>query len=382
MCKLMMMGCVLGMVAVAIGGEPAFDIDAFLKRVEGMRYASSREAVEKLEKEAADNGKAIEEAVAARLADKALKDENKFKYVGLLPLAKRESSVPMIIDVARVSNPTSMLYQVSLRALATIGGDKAGEFLLGEYRKNGAKMDDEQKFEAMQCLAMMQYVPAVKDAEEFLKKDPNRYYWQMYFIFGFFDDAAVPMLCERLNDPDGTVRTNALGAVRFLMPDSETLSVAILKRLKAEKNQEDRNALIEALEWNMQSRGEKGRLQLIKTFTELLKTEDKESYAAKFMGETVKSGSILSNDTLGKFAPDAVKFEAAYKRISGNGVRFRMDREGDQDLVYCATREDVPKLLELRRRALYRQSDECFYDHRALTRAIQWVRIAAPKSGK
>lgn len=53
-----------------------------------------------------------------------------------------------------------------------------------------------------------------------------------------------------------------------------------------------------------------------------------------------------------------------------------------EDLVYCATREDVPKHLELRRRALYRQSDEWFYDHRALTRAIQWVRVVAPKSGK
>lgn len=233
--KLLMTGCVLGMVAVAIGGEPAFDIDAFLKRVEGMRYTSSREAVEKLEKEAADNGKAIEEAVAARLADKALKDEDKFKYVGLLPLAKRESSVPMII---------------------------------------------------------------------------------------------------------------------------------------------------EALEWNMQSRGEKGRLQLIKTFTELLKTEDKESYAAKFMGETVKTGARLPSDISGKFTPDAARFEAAYQRILGNGVRFRIDREGDQDLVYCATLNDVPKLKELRRRALYRQSDECFYDHNALTRAIQWVRVVAPKSGK
>lgn len=379
--KLLMTGCVLGMVAASIGGEVAFDVDAFLKRIEDMRYTSSLEEVEKLEKDAADNGKAIEEAVAVRLTDKSIKDEDKFKYIGLLSLAKRESSVPMIIDVARVSNPTSMPYQVSLRALATIGGDKAGEFLLGEYRKNGAEMDDEQKFEAMQRLAMMRYAPALKDAEEFLRKDP-RYYWQMYFIFGFFDEIAVPMLCERLNDSDGTVRTNALGAIMFLMPDTEALSEAILKRLKVERNQNDRNALIEALEWNMQSRGEKGQQELVKTFNELLKTEDKKSYAAKFMGETVKSGSILLNDTLGKFAPDAVKFEAAYKRISGNGVRFRMDRDGDQDLVYCATREDVPKLLELRRRALYRQSDECFYDHRALTRAIQWVRIAAPKSGK
>ena len=58
---------------------------------------------------------------------------------------------------------------------------------------------------------------------------------------------------------------------------------------------------------------------------------------------------------------------------SGNRL-FSRDREAARDIVYCATVNDVPKLRELRRRALYRQSDECFYDYNALTRAIMMVR--------
>ncbi len=58
-------------------------------------------------------------------------------------------------------------------------------------------MDEEQRFDAMQSLAMVRYAPAVKDAEEFRKVDSDRYYWQVYFIFGLFDDLAVPMLCEK-----------------------------------------------------------------------------------------------------------------------------------------------------------------------------------------
>ena len=80
-----------------------------------------------------------------------------------------------------------------------------------------------------------------------------------------------------------------------------------------------------------------------------------------------------------KCCADADKFNAAYKTILDSGVHFSRNREASQDIVYCATQSDIPKLKELRRRALYRQSDECFYDYRALTRVIQMVRTCASK---
>lgn len=97
------------------------------------------------------------------------------------------------------------------------------------------------------------------------------------------------------------------------------------------------------------------------------------------MKETVESKADVPADMRAKFKADADKFNAAYKTILDSGVHFSWDREASQDIVYCATQSDIPKLRELRRRALYRQSDECFYDYRALTRVIQMVRACASK---
>ena len=266
------------------------------------------------------------------------------------------------------------------RVLIEIGGDEVGAAFLEYYRRNKAKMGESRKFDAMQELAKLRYAPAVKDAEEFLKIDPERYYWQVYFIFGLFDDLAVPMLCEKLNDSDALVRTNALGAIRFLMPESKDMTKALLKRMEVEKNPDIRYQLVETIEWNMIAQGKKGQQELRETFSRLLESEDKNSSAAKFMRETVASKSAMPAGMREKFKPDANKFNAAYKTILDNGVHLSYGQEAANDILYCATRKDVPKLKELRRRALYRQSDECFYDHKKLTRIINWVLAWAPET--
>ena len=343
------------------GGATPFDADAFIQR-------------------ALDNGKAVADAVAVRLADKSAKEDDKVKYVWLLGLAKQDSSVPLMLDVFKTSNPTSLLHMVTSRALVEIGGDEVGALFLENYRKNKAKMGESRKFDAMQELAKLRYAPAVKDAEEFLKIDPERYYWQVYFIFGLFDDLAVPMLCEKLNDSDALVRTNALGAIRFLMPESKDMTKALLKRMEVEKDPDIRYQLVETIEWNMIAQGKKGQQELRETFSRLLESEDKNSSAAKFMRETVASKSAMPAGMREKFKPDANKFNAAYKTILDNGVHLSYGQEAANDILYCATRKDVPKLKELRRRALYRQSDECFYDHKKLTRIINWVLAWAPET--
>lgn len=365
--------------AIAAASASEFDADAFLGRVEKVSRSTSQKELESLVKVAEENGKAVAEAVARRLTDKSAKEDDKVKYVWILGSAKQESSVPALLDVVKAANPTSMLYYATSRALTVIGGDEVGAFFLKNYRQNKAKMGEEQRFDAMQSLAMLRYAPAVKDAEEFLKVDSDRYYWQVYFIFGLFDDLAVPMLCEKLNDSDEKVRVNALGAIRFLMPDSADLTKALMKRLGTEKDSDIRYQLVETLEWNLIGQGEKGRQELKETFRKLLKSEAKGSAAAKFMKETVESKADVPEDMRAKFKADADKFNAAYKTILDSGVHFSWDREASQDIVYCATQSDIPKLRELRRRALYRQSDECFYDYRALTRVIQMVRACASK---
>ena len=365
---------VLAAFALTVMGRPAFDVDAFLGRVLKLSESTPRAELEALVKLTEKNGKEVVEVVARRLADKSTQEDDKLKYVVLLGAAKQEASVPALLDVAKAANPTSRLYQATSRALTNIGGDEAGAFILKNYRQNKAKMGNEQRFDAMQSLAMLKYAPAVKDAEEFLKIDPERYYWQVYFIFGFFDDLAVPMLCEKLNDSDGLVRTNALGAIRFLMPDSAELTKALLKRLTVEKDAKIRYQLVETLEWNLLGQGEKGGQELKETFRRLLKSEPKDSKAAKFMRETIESKADARPEIRAKFQPNAKRFKAAYKTILDSGVHFSRDREAARDIVYCATANDIPKLRELRRRALYRQSDECFYDYNALTRAIMMVR--------
>jgi TPR repeat protein len=365
--------------ATSVGAAP-FDADTFIQRALEVTPSTPKDEMDSLDKAVRVNGKAVADAVAVRLADKSAKEDDKVKYVWLLGLAKQDSSVPLMLDVFKTSNPTSLLHMVTSRALVEIGGDEVGALFLENYRKNKAKMGEERKFDAMQELAMLQYAPAVKDAEEFLKIDPERYYWQVYFIFGLFDDLAVPMLCEKLNDSDALVRTNALGAIRFLMPESKDMTKALLKRLEVEKDPSIRYQLVETIEWNMIAQGKKGQQELRETFSRLLKSEDKDSFAAKFMRETVASKSAMPAGMREKFKPDANKFNAAYKTILDNGVHLSYGQEAANDILYCATRKDVPKLKELRRRALYRQSDECFYDHKKLTRIINWVLACAPEA--
>lgn len=352
-------------------GVPAFDAGAFLERISKISPSSPHSEMKAIAKIAEENGKAVTEAIVNRLSDKSIKDDDKVAYLWVLGLAKQESSVPMLLDIVKTSNPTSTLYHTSVRALTEIGGDEVGAVLLESYRQNKAKMSDEQRFSTMQALAMLKCASAVKDAEEFLKVDPERDYWQVYFIFGFFDDLAVPMLCEKLNDADGTVRTNALGAIRFLMPNSEALSKALLKRLESEKSPDIRYQLVETLEWNMLAIDEE---KLNDVFSKLLEREAKDSAAARFMRETVESKGDMAK-MREMFKPNAERFNAAYQKIINGGMHFSGNREAAQDILRCASSSDIPKLKELRRRVLYRQSDECFYDYQALTRIIQMVRV-------
>ena len=360
--------------------KATFDADAFIQRALEVTPSTPKDEMDSLDKAVRVNGKAVADAVAVRLADKSAKEDDKVKYVWLLGLAKQDSSVPLMLDIFKTSNPTSWLHNVTSRVLIEIGGDEVGSAFLDNYRKNKSKMGENRKFDAMQELAMLQYAPAVKDAEEFLKIDPERYYWQVYFIFGLFDDLAVPMLCEKLNDSDALVRTNALGAIRFLMPESKDMTKALLKRMEVEKDPDIRYQLVETIEWNMIAQGKKGQQELRETFSRLLESEDKNSSAAKFMRETVASKSAMPAGMREKFKPDSGKFNAAYKTILDNGVHLSYGQEAANDILYCATRKDVPKLKELRRRALYRQSDECFYDHKKLTRIINWVLAWAPET--
>ena len=80
------------------------------------------------------------------------------------------------------------------------------------------------------------------------------------------------------------------------------------------------------------------------------------------------------------FKPDPAKFDAAYKKILESGVRLSAVREAVNDIIFSATLKDIPKLKELRRRTLYRQSDECFYDHKLLTQIIIQVLACAPET--
>ena len=373
--------CAWSMAVVAWGGESAFDADAFIQRALEVTPSTPKDDMVSMSKTVSENGKAIAEAAARRLADKSAKEEDKVKYVWLLGLAKHDSSVPLMLEIFKTSNPTSHLHAVTSRVLVEIGGDEVGAFFLENYRKSKAKMNESQKFDAMWELAMLRYAPAVKDAEEFLKIDPERYYWQVYFIFGLFDDLAVPMLCEKLNDPDGLVRTNALGAIRFLMPESADVTKALLKRMETEKDPDARYQLAEAIEWNMSAQGKNGRQELRKTFRKFLESEDgKSRRAAKFMRGTVASSIAMTEGMQWMFKPDPAKFDAAYKKILESGVRLSAAREAVNDIIFSATLKDIPKLKELRRRALYRQSDECFYDYRKLTRIIIMVLACAPEA--
>lgn len=377
--KMLFAGLVIGLCMTPSGGVSAaprkaaapLNVPEIVSRIGQLELSERGVDLRDVTKAIKVQPAAVATAVEQELKEQALGETQRVIYAMALGVAAQPSSVPVLIDLQKTSNPTSFLSRAVRGQLALIGGDQAGAFLLEDYRKRPPK-DDEERFERLEGLAQMRYVPALKDAEAILHVNPDNLYWQVMFVFGYYDELAVPLLGEKLNGPDRIMRENALGALKFIRRPAA--APALQKRYKVESDAAIRYQLVEALEWALMS----DRAALAKTFGDIVKTE-KDPKTLAFAKETLAQMSDASMEAQirAQFQPDAAKFRSAWQKLYDGGVHLSEGRAA-KDLVACATKADVPALYALRRRALDRQSDECFYDYNALTRIIQMVGTYAP----
>jgi len=130
-------------------------------------------------------------------------------YVWALGLTRDSKAVNELITIAKKTK-SKLVKDNCLRALATIGGNKAGYFLLFTLDKT---KDKEMRFNILNSLSQMQFKPALPKTKEVLKQDPSQYYWHSIFVFGKMGDISVPLLIRSMSSKYRNVRLNAINVL-------------------------------------------------------------------------------------------------------------------------------------------------------------------------
>lgn len=297
-----------------------------------------------------------------RLADAKASERQLAVYTWALGLARDPKSVDAIILLAGQTK-SELVKGNCLRALATIGGQKSGEFLLSTLDK----ASDSDRFDMLDLLAEMQYEAALPKMEEVLKKDPNEYYWQCIFVFGKMGDKAVPFLLKKVSDNDRNVRLNAIGILgQYLIPVEAVQ--ALHDRYWKETDSEIRNIILSSLEVVTPD------LNMIRKFSEEVIAKENDKQLVQFARETIEN--------LKKMEEEVDSFRKA-KRISAQEFQREYDqlyksvgKTGDYKVLsVTSSLSDEPKLKKLRERILQRNSDESFYDYQEVNRTILLNRL-------
>jgi HEAT repeat protein len=333
------------------------------------RLAASSEADSTVDVEAVHSAiEADKTGMAKALLPKfaaAKSDEKKLEvYAWALGLTGDPSAADPIIAAAKDAK-SDTLKENCWRALAEIGGDAAGSFLLGRLE---VTKDEDLRFSLLNRLAQMKYAKALPATAEVLAKNPKSHYWQVVFVFGKMGDAAIPFLEGRLDDADTTVRLNAASALgQWLMEPGA--NAAMERRFRVEQDPGVRMALLSGIEKTTPD------IVALKPFLDEVMANEKDEAVRKFAGEALsmldgwrKEIATVKKDR----KPDGVVFAAEYEKL------FRSaGTKGDLKVLgNASTAADAPKLKALRERILQRDSDEAFYDFNKVNMIMFWNRLA------
>jgi hypothetical protein len=287
-------------------------------------------------------------------------------YIWAVGLTRDANAVDTLIKISKESK-SELVKGNTISALGNIGGAKAGEYLLSLARAANDKGYEEEKkgfekFGVLDCLARMQYAPALPEMEGLLKKDYDKYYWQCYFCFGKMGDAGVPFLLKRINDSDRNVRLASIWLLGHILiaPEAER---PLREHYWKEGDTEIRRGMLSFLEKVTYD------FQEMETFFKDVMSKEKDEACKQFATETIagleKYQQMVADAKKDK-KENREKFEAAYKAIYKS---YGLDRAYEALMAYSRP-EDEARLKKLRERILCRNSDECFYDYQEVNRVI------------
>ena len=359
---------VLGIVMTAARIVPAAPIDDILPRLDTLALLgekADRALVEPVVAYIESNPAEITGTLLPRLADTSLYERQKAVYVWAISLTHDQGSVDAIIALHRKAK-TEELRSDCIHALATIGGEKAGEYLKGLH---DSESDTGRKFALLSLLCQMQYAPVIPQMEEVLKQESKDGSWQPIFVFGKMGDKAIPFLLERINHQDRAIRANAINLLGFWMIPPEATR-PLQERYWVEKDAELRGTILSSLERTI------GDLDTMKTFFEKVVATEKDEHLVEFAKETLKSMDQLKS---------VVQAHADMKMVSSENFMREYTKllrssgkEGSYEtLAMSSSLADEAKLNTLREQILQRDSDEAFFDYQKVSDIMIYNRLAA-----
>lgn len=344
----------------------AAEIDDVLSQIERMAVpgeherslgASIRDGIER-------NPAQVSQALLPKLDDKQLTEQQLAIYVWALGLAGDRAAVSAIEAVHRRSD-SALVRANCLRALAAIGGQQAGDFLLSTL---DATKNKDERFEILNLLGEMQYAAALPKAEEILKRDPENFYWQSIFVFGKMGDQAVPFLLKRIGDKNRNVQANVINVVgQWLIPPDA--AKPMLDQFWVEQDTQRRLMILSSLERLI---ADLSQLEII--FRQVV-AKEKNADVLKFARETL-DGMDHTRAMVAAYArkkqPSAASFQREYTQLFKSA-----GKQGSYEVLgVYSTVQDEPQLKALRERILQRNSDEAFDDYRRINFIIMQNRWA------
>jgi hypothetical protein len=351
---------VLWASAVSAGTEELVADIEKLPTLEGAEFGTQSELVGQRIKE---DTSGLVDALLPKLSAPEVGDTVMAIYIWALGLTES----PVIVDeVCRITKETeSRLIRYNCRrALVQVGDESAESCLLAELDYLSNK---KERYETFNALAELQCEAALPLTEEVLESDAENEYWRPIFVFGKMGDVAVPFLIGKVNDGNTDVRFNAINLLGQWLRPPEADS-ALKERFWKEKDPYIRNLILSSLESTDPD------IKSLKEFMKKVKSKAGDDESKEFAEESIELLETMS-DNMDKLLEQKTvspeQFDQAYSEIWNS-----YGKKGDYDALFTSSSfEDEPRLKELRRRILQRNSDEAFYDYKKVSDVIYLNRI-------
>lgn len=339
------------------------DLIADIDKAASLSNKAPEALLESIRNRIGDDASSVVQALVPKLSDAEANETQLAFYVWALGLAKDPKAVDSLIALSKQTK-SELVKGNCLRALATIGGQESGAFLLATL---GKTTDTEMRFNILNLLSQMQYDPALPKTEEILKLDPEQFYWQSIFVFGKMGDKAEPFLLKKMSDKDRNVRANAMNVLGqwLICPES---AKAFREQFWKETDVELRGLILSSLEKVTPD------LDSIKKFFEEVASKEKEEALVQFSKETLDNLKTMK-EQINSFKTEKAFSQEQFKK-EYDELYQSAGKEGDYKILSTASSfQDELKLKKLRERILQRDSDESFYDYQKVNEIIMFNRF-------
>jgi hypothetical protein len=284
-------------------------------------------------------------------------------YLWAIGLTKSPKAIEDIIELSS-GKESELLIGNAYKALASIGGEKAGEHLLKRLDKTSDPM---MRYTILDLLAQIQYKPALPKTIEILEQDPKQLYWQTIFVFGKYGDIAIPVLLEKIGDKNQNTRTNAIMALGQWLIPTEALST-LKKQFWNESSPEVRGLILSSLEKINPD------LSDVYSFSQDVIKKETDENVKRFAQETIDNYDKMKKhveEFREKQKENTTVFNSEYEIILNS-----FGKEGDYEkLSLSSSKSAEQRLKKLRETILQRNSDECFYDYQKINNIIMLNRM-------